>query len=253
MANQFTTKEGKQKYLEKRVGQRFGRLIVLKRVGTDKHGNTLWKCKCDCGNIAIVSMGALTKGHTKSCGCLSKERLMDLRGKRFGKWIVLNKPHISTSKGAFWRCKCDCGKIKEVCSNDLRKGISKSCGCANTLPKGESGFNRTFNHVRKQAINRGYSFNLTKNEAKTLFLQNCAYCGSNPSCLVDSSKNRSNGDFNYNTIDRIDNSKGYTKGNVQTLCYDCNRMKGTLSEKEFKNHLKRIIYFKKSNIGLSKK
>ena len=41
MANQFTTKEGTQKYLEKRVGQRFGRLIVLKRVGTDKHGNTL--------------------------------------------------------------------------------------------------------------------------------------------------------------------------------------------------------------------
>ena len=31
------------------TGQRFGRLIVIKRVN-DKRQGTFWLCKCDCGN-----------------------------------------------------------------------------------------------------------------------------------------------------------------------------------------------------------
>ncbi len=33
----------------------------------------MWFCKCECGNNAIVSSAKLKNGHTKSCGCLSKE------------------------------------------------------------------------------------------------------------------------------------------------------------------------------------
>lgn len=28
-----------------------------------------------------------------------------------------------------WKCKCDCGNIKEVLADELKKGLVKSCGC----------------------------------------------------------------------------------------------------------------------------
>ena len=55
------------------TGQRFGRLTVVEFVGTDKRGNALWKCKCDCGNETVVRYSNLKSGHTTSCGCFRKE------------------------------------------------------------------------------------------------------------------------------------------------------------------------------------
>jgi len=34
----------------------------------------LVKCKCTCGKIIIVRKQKFTSGHTKSCGCLQKEK-----------------------------------------------------------------------------------------------------------------------------------------------------------------------------------
>jgi len=33
-------------------GQRFARLLVLRRIGT-KQGSPLWLCKCECGNSVM--------------------------------------------------------------------------------------------------------------------------------------------------------------------------------------------------------
>lgn len=62
----------KNKY-EDLTGKRFGRLVVLERKGTNKHGNSMWLCKCDCGNKKIITAGYLKKGSTQSCGCYQKE------------------------------------------------------------------------------------------------------------------------------------------------------------------------------------
>ena len=43
------------------------------------------------------------------------------------------------------------------------------------------------------------------------------------------------------TVDRIDSAKGYTKDNIQSLCAVCNRLKFTMSNKDFYCHLKKII------------
>lgn len=56
------------------AGQRFGRLTVIERAGSTPGGVSKWKCICDCGNIVIASCGNLKNGHTKSCGCLVKEK-----------------------------------------------------------------------------------------------------------------------------------------------------------------------------------
>lgn len=54
-------------------GKRFGRLFVIKRVGTLGH-NTAYKCVCDCGKESIVRGCDLLSGNTRSCGCLHGER-----------------------------------------------------------------------------------------------------------------------------------------------------------------------------------
>jgi hypothetical protein len=51
------------------TGQRFGRLVALQRYGQNSWGNSLWECKCDCGNTTTLPSGKLRRGHTKSCGC----------------------------------------------------------------------------------------------------------------------------------------------------------------------------------------
>lgn len=52
------------------MGIKFGLLTALHP--TDKraiNGSIIWVCKCDCGNLAEVSVGNLMRGHTLSCGC----------------------------------------------------------------------------------------------------------------------------------------------------------------------------------------
>ena len=57
------------------IGKRFGRLTVIAEGGRTKSGNARWVCKCDCGNVSVVSGSYLRSGHTKSCGCISRENV----------------------------------------------------------------------------------------------------------------------------------------------------------------------------------
>lgn len=51
------------------IGQRFGKLTVLKEGGREANGMVLWFCQCDCGSFSIVRGDRLRSGKTKSCGC----------------------------------------------------------------------------------------------------------------------------------------------------------------------------------------
>lgn len=62
-----------------KIGQRFGRLIVVgremrvvKTIGRKKREN-FWRCRCDCGGKKTVRGCALTSNATRSCGCLRRE------------------------------------------------------------------------------------------------------------------------------------------------------------------------------------
>lgn len=58
------------------TGKIFGRLTVVGRVpsepvlGRARWAPTYWACRCACGEYTMVDGGALTKGNTRSCGCL---------------------------------------------------------------------------------------------------------------------------------------------------------------------------------------
>lgn len=56
-------------------------------------------------------------------------QFVDLSGQRFGRWTVVEFAGMDKYSRALWRCVCDCGKMDDVASNNLRRGLSKSCGC----------------------------------------------------------------------------------------------------------------------------
>ena len=55
------------------VGQRFGKVTIIKEIEQRKNHRRHFLCKCDCGNIKEIALIRLTSGKTKSCGCLAIE------------------------------------------------------------------------------------------------------------------------------------------------------------------------------------
>lgn len=55
------------------VGQKYNRLTVVARRGSNKHGASMWLCTCDCGGTIIAMGGNLLQGNTRSCGCFKLE------------------------------------------------------------------------------------------------------------------------------------------------------------------------------------
>lgn len=58
--------------------------------------------------------------------------LEDLRGKRFGRLVVIDKadcPDGMQKKRRYWKCLCDCGNEKIASTKLLKAGLTKSCGC----------------------------------------------------------------------------------------------------------------------------
>lgn len=55
------------------IGQRFGRLFVMKAPTVKHNGRRHFVCRCDCGQQTLVRATKLRSGHTSSCGCLKNE------------------------------------------------------------------------------------------------------------------------------------------------------------------------------------
>lgn len=73
---------------------------------------------------------------------------------------------------------------------------------------------------------RNIEFKLTLNEFRQLLMRkNCAYTGIPLTLHVQG--NQSNTDL---SIERVDNSKGYVKGNVIAVCYAANNIKSVFED-----------------------
>jgi len=55
------------------TGQRFGRLVAIEPIDKRSRAKVVWKVECDCGAVAYVVGVSLTRGLTRSCGCLRRE------------------------------------------------------------------------------------------------------------------------------------------------------------------------------------
>lgn len=106
-------------------GQQFGEMIVLEKdlELTQQKRRVYWKCQCSCGRVKSVRADGLKT--IKSCGECKK----DLQGQRFGRLVALEKGKQDKAQHQYWICKCDCGNIVEINSDNLRRGLTQSCGC----------------------------------------------------------------------------------------------------------------------------
>jgi hypothetical protein len=81
------------------TNQQFGRLVALYDCGS-RHGRRLWWCRCACGTEKAIKVQNLRSGHTKSCGCLRRERSKESTftgcGQLSGQQFAHIKNHAST-------------------------------------------------------------------------------------------------------------------------------------------------------------
>lgn len=56
------------------LSKRYGKLVVRKFLGLNKHRQAKWLCQCDCGQTTITTTGLLNNG-LQSCGCFVKEQI----------------------------------------------------------------------------------------------------------------------------------------------------------------------------------
>ena len=112
------------------TGQKFGKLTVLSEHPERKNKKIYWLCKCDCGVEKLIAGADLKSGRTISCGCNKIEKIKsNLLGKKFGRLTVIEETNERKNRQVIWRCKCDCGNIVLVRTNDLKQGLTTSCGC----------------------------------------------------------------------------------------------------------------------------
>jgi hypothetical protein len=228
------------------TGQKFGKLLVIRRMENNKRGEAEWECLCDCGKICITVCSRLRNKNTRSCGCTRKNflksRTPNLLGYKFGKLLVIERIRNDEHKRSKWKCLCDCGKISIVSGKNLKNGKVRSCGCLiktkYSYPYGDTSFNMIFSGYKASAKRRNLNFCLSKEEFKKLIKENCFYCGKEP-CQIKKSK-KGNGEFVYNGLDRIDSSKGYNMNNVVPCCGKCNESKMALSQQEFLSWVERV-------------
>ena len=111
------------------TNMRFGHLVALyplEPIKSHNRKNRVWHCICDCGKEKDIREYSLVHNSVKSCGCRNGIKYV---GQRFGSLVVLEATGKKSASGELMTCRCDCGNIKEVGKEHLKRGAVTSCGC----------------------------------------------------------------------------------------------------------------------------
>lgn len=225
-----------------------------------------YNCKTP-GEIAFHlnrSVGAI---HTKASSLKLTRPSEDLKiGTRFGRLIVCEKTNEKDGTTFIYKCLCDCGQITNVSRGRLTKiNGTKSCGCLRNevaqqfhlKTPGEVSYRLLINNYKAGASNRNLDWNLTDEEALSIFSKDCSYCGLPPQKYNRYLKKNNTLFFkktkqatidrawiNYTGIDRVDSSLGYSSDNCVPCCKTCNVAKMNMPKEEWDNYLQRLTSFR---------
>jgi len=103
------------------------------------------------------------------------------------------------------------------------------------LNRKKNSMSKYLRHCKNRAKEKNLEFDLT---AKALESKKVTHC---PILKIELSYTNNTIQNNSATIDRIDNSKGYTIENIQIVSYQANRMKSNASQKELIEFAKYIL------------
>lgn len=219
------------------IGDNVGRLTVIDKIAGSAGKHQRLICKCSCGIIRDVASHNFKKG--KHCSCLVVEKT--LIGKKYGKIEVVEllakNSEIQGKRGHLYKCKCNQCEKEHIYTTSaiLRKGF---VGCRCVLDTAKSSQKSIYCNYKANAKTRNIEFELDLNDFVILAEQNCVYCGCLPSNKINSKDLI--GEWQYNGIDRVDNTQNYTKENSVPCCKRCNFMKSNFSKNDFFNHIKKI-------------
>jgi hypothetical protein len=103
------------------LGKRFGKLVVLRKLSSNRGGSILWECACDCGRIYEASTRHLNRKNNtvRSCGCDQyqsgfRHRQWTGHGEISGHWWSAHVKHSANSPA---RKSCELSITKEYAMN----------------------------------------------------------------------------------------------------------------------------------------
>jgi len=147
-------------------------------------------------------------------------KYIDLKGKRFGRLLVLDKNKWN-GRRLFWKCKCDCGRILDINGDSLRGGRSKSCGCLRTeqlvnraLKHGHARNNTQTKEYRSWANAKGRCFDPKNNRFQYYGGRGITMCPEWENSFLTFIKDMGRCPKGK-TIDRTDVNKNYESSNCQ--------------------------------------
>ncbi len=174
---------------------------------------------------------------------------LDLKGKRFGRLTVI-EPYEYRPGGWMWKCICDCGKNTIAYGSKLTHGKKKSCGCGRDRNNnyGWTGYKEimgsVWNHIYGHAKIRNLDVEITIKDGWELFEKQNRKCALSGVELYFAKNNKEVKEKKQTaSLDRIDSTKGYVKGNIQWVHKDINKMKWNWNQSNFINWCKLITNY----------
>lgn len=144
--------------------------------------------------------------------------MKDIKGQKFGRLMVIE--YLGKSK---WKCKCECGNIKNIDGRDLRSGHTKSCGCLHSEIISKITTKRNTKHG-KCGTRLYYIWYGMKDRCYNKHDKDYQTYGARGIHVCDVWKDNFEAFYKWSidtgyrktlTIDRIDNNKGYSSDNCR--------------------------------------
>lgn len=123
-------REGKIKtcglcYANSMIGQKINNWTIIDKTDERRYTYVVFKCQCDCGNIAYKTILEIKNTEGKYC---QKCHIRDISGQKFGKLTAIKHLGTNQYRQSEWLCQCDCGNTTIVTLSHLLYGGTISCG-----------------------------------------------------------------------------------------------------------------------------
>ncbi len=156
-------------------------------------------------------------------------KILEIVGKKVGTQTLLSFSRKTKDNRWYFNYACDCGHLGEVEHLNFAQGKTKchKCNCGPNHHSwkgyGEISLN-VFSRIKRNALDRNLDFDLDIQYLWELFLQQGRKC-SLSGVLLEFAKRDDQVSNMTASLDRISNTQGYVKGNVQWLHKAINHVK----------------------------
>lgn len=213
------------------MGLTYGRLTVI-----SKDLNGKWVCNCACGKMCCVPTHSLTKGYTKSCGCLRRETARNrMAGNQISMGRKMTPEEIQKSVTSRTKNSARCKAIKDKTTFYF---TGKPCKHGHIVPRRTNDGNcvecskernhqnppqKLFMAARTRAKRSGLPFTITVDDIRAVWPSDnrCPIMHT----LFQSDRRGEVAKRQGATLDKIDPKFGYVKENIAVISWQANVIK----------------------------